>query len=82
MEALEAGTAPLTGVVRSRSHDSGSGESEGVLKQSLSWLDQGLGMVDEAVGKIATGLAKWTDDEGGDEGLLLPMSREQRSGRR
>ncbi|KAH9882383.1 hypothetical protein J1614_000619 [Plenodomus biglobosus] len=77
IEALEAGTAPLTGHKRSTSSESGASEN-GALKRSLSWLDQGLGMMDEGVTRVAGGIAKWTDDEGGDEGLLLPLAREKR----
>lgn len=44
-----------------------------MLRRSLSWLDQGLGMVDDAVSRVAGGISKWTDDEGGEEGLLLPV---------
>lgn len=71
IEAQEAGTALLRHS-RSRSYDSSvSGES--MLRRSLSWLDQGLGMVDDAVSRVAGGISKWTDDEGGEEGLLLPV---------
>lgn len=78
IEALEAGTAPLTGHKRSTSSGSGGSGENGALKRSLSWLDQSLGMMDEAVTRVAGGIAKWTDDERGDEGLLLPLAREKR----
>lgn len=67
LAALESGTAPLTGHARSASLDERSSH-EGVVRRSLSWLDQGLGMVDGVVGRVANELAKWTNDDD-EEGL-------------
>ncbi|KAF2851943.1 hypothetical protein T440DRAFT_553893 [Plenodomus tracheiphilus IPT5] len=74
-EALEAGTAPLTGYkCASLSSSSDSDGEQGMLRRSLRWLDQGLGMVDGVVGRVAGGLARWTDDEGvAEEGLLVKL---------
>lgn len=75
MEALEAGTAPLTGrAPQPPSEERPGGEDESLLRRSLAWLDQGLGLMDGAVDRV---VARWTDDDdddGGDDGLLLPMA--------
>ncbi len=78
MQALEEGTAALTSRGRAaaaaRRNAKTQKNSSSVLKKSLSWLDQGLGMVDGAVDKVVDKVARWTDDEGGDEPLLLPVA--------
>ncbi|KAF1943988.1 hypothetical protein EJ02DRAFT_510558 [Clathrospora elynae] len=81
IEALEAGTAPPTGRTHAYSSSSSftstssSKSTEGgMLRKSLSWLDQGLGLVDEAVSSVASGITRWTDD-GGLEGEVLPIAR-------
>jgi hypothetical protein len=40
-------------------------------KKRDSWLD----VVDGVVTKLAGKVAKWTADDGGNEGLLLPLSK-------
>ncbi len=83
MQALEEGTAALTSRGRAAAAAAAAARRNGkktrknsssVLKKSLSWLDQGLGMVDGAVDKVVDKVARWTDDEGGDEPLLLPVA--------
>lgn len=71
MEALENGTAPLTGRVRGLRGHAGSSEDGRVLRK-VSWLDQGLGMVDAAVDIFVARMTRWMDDDGGDEVLVLP----------
>ncbi|KAF2024525.1 hypothetical protein EK21DRAFT_93999 [Setomelanomma holmii] len=44
-------------------------------QKSKSWADVGLSKVEDAVNGWVGSLARWTDDSGGDEGLLLPMVR-------
>ena len=88
LEALEAGTAPLTaGYKRSRRSCSCSSSSSspppsnaasgsGVLSKSLSLIGEGLGRMDGAVDGFVARMGRWTDDDGGDEALLLPLTRE------
>jgi hypothetical protein len=77
IEALEAGTAPQ-GYSRASS-SAGSGDSpNGVMKKSLSWIDQGLELVDGAVDGLVARVGRWTEDGGGDEALLLPVARSGR----
>ncbi|CAG5160375.1 uncharacterized protein ALTATR162_LOCUS5803 [Alternaria atra] len=87
MEALEAGTVPLTGrkhissCSSSSSPGSGSGGASdgfGLIRKSRSWVDQGVGFVDGAVDAFAAKLGRWTDDDGGNEALLLPVARQGR----
>ena len=78
IEALEAGTAHTRSSSRSgsnRSKSSGDSPNGGVLHKSLSWIDQGLELVDGAVDGLVARVGRWTDDDGGDEALLLPVAR-------
>jgi len=83
IEALEAGTAPLTGRKWGR-EEAKTVEGQGALERGLCWLDHGLGMVDGAVARVASGWARWADDgEGeGSAGALwvLPVARTRRGG--
>tara|TARA_R110002003_G_scaffold175_4_gene14219 strand:- start:12824 stop:13099 length:276 start_codon:yes stop_codon:yes gene_type:complete len=67
IEALEAGTAPLT-PRRLTLYPYGH-------QKSKSWADMGFSRVEDTVNGWVGSLARWTDDIGGDEGLLLPMVR-------
>jgi hypothetical protein len=63
IEALEAGTAPsMPRTVDAKTH-----------RRSMSWIDLGLGKVEGAVNGFVGKVARWTDDEGGEEGVLLPV---------
>jgi hypothetical protein len=63
IEALEAGTVPLAPKpVTVKTH-----------RRIMSWMDMGLGKVEGAVNGFVGKVARWTDDEGGEEGLLLPI---------
>jgi hypothetical protein len=67
IEALEAGTAPLTPrrlTLCPYGH-----------RVSKSWADMGFSRVEDTVNGWVGSLARWTDDSGGVEGLLLPMVR-------
>jgi len=67
IEALEAGTAPLTPRTAARKED----------KEKGSWVDLSLGRVEDAVNGFVGRVARWTDDaEGYREGErgLLPVS--------
>lgn len=77
MDTLEAGTAPLVGHEGLDPEIAGNREARGaVLRKSLSWLDQGLGIVDGADGFLGR-MARWMDDDGGHEPLLLPVANEK-----
>jgi hypothetical protein len=81
IEALEAGTAHT----RSSSSSGSKGDSPnggGMMHRSLSWIDQGLELVDGAVDGLVARVGRWTDDDGGDEALLLPVARSGKVGGR
>jgi hypothetical protein len=86
MEALEAGTAPLTGRQYNpsdqRAHSGSSlpssGSGVGLIQRSRSFIDQGIVLVDGVVDNLAARLGRWADDDGGDEALLLPVARQAR----
>ncbi|CBY01699.1 predicted protein [Plenodomus lingam JN3] len=83
LEALESGTAPLLTRTPSysstRSAASGDGVGDkGVLERSLSWVDEGLGMLDGVVERVAGGLARWAVEGDGGVELGLPVARERR----
>jgi hypothetical protein len=73
IEALEAGTAPLTG----RKHPSSSSSSprNGLVTKSKSWIDDGVGRIDGAVNAFVAKIGRWTYDDGGDDASLLPVAR-------
>jgi hypothetical protein len=80
-EALEAGTASFPALTRSSSNpNSPRANPNGVLHKSLSWIDQGLELVDGAVDGFVARVGRWTDDDGADEELLLPVARGGRMG--
>jgi len=68
MEALEAGTA------HSGSSTPGNRGSR-LIRKSKSFIDEGIGMMEGVVDGVAAKIAKWTDDDGGDDALLLPVAR-------
>ncbi|KAH6882426.1 hypothetical protein BKA58DRAFT_373304 [Alternaria rosae] len=74
MEALEAGTAPLTGRLHSGS-SSPSNRGSRLIRKSKSFVDEGVGMMEGVVDRVAAKIARWTDDDGGDEALLLPVAQ-------
>lgn len=78
IEALEAGTAPLTGRKHARSESCCSSPGNGLIGKSKSWIDEGVGLVDGAVTAFAAKIGRWTDDDGGDDALLLPVARQGR----
>ncbi|CAI9628471.1 unnamed protein product [Alternaria burnsii] len=80
IEALEAGTAPLTGRRQPQSEFNHSFTGSGLVEKSKSWIDEGVGFVDGAVSAVAAQIRRWTDDDGGDESLLLPYTRQGREG--
>jgi hypothetical protein len=63
LEALEAQTA-MPGPV-----------AEGGRQRRIGWMDRGLEMVDGAVDRLVVRIVEWTDDDGEDEALLLPLAR-------
>lgn len=67
IEALEAGTTPRTVKVNRR---------------SVSWVDLGLEKVEGAVSEFVGKVARWTDDEGDGEVVLLPAVNGNGGGRR
>ncbi|KAH7071369.1 hypothetical protein BKA63DRAFT_568505 [Paraphoma chrysanthemicola] len=73
IEALEAGTATL----KPRRLTAPTRAS---YPKSKSWADLRLSRVEDTVNGWVGSLARWTDDTGGDEGVLLPMVREDRRG--
>jgi hypothetical protein len=63
IEALETGTAPLTPkTVASKTR-----------RRCMSWMGLGLGKVEGVVNGFVGKVARWTDDEGGEERVLLPV---------
>jgi hypothetical protein len=60
VEALEAGTTPLKPRIVKKHERKGS------------WVDLGLGRVEDAVSGFVGRVARWTDEEEG-EGMLLPV---------
>ena len=78
IEALEAGTAPLTGRRQPQSDFNPSFAGSGLVEKSKGWIDEGVGFVDGAVSAVAAQIGRWTDDDGGDESLLLPYTRQGR----
>lgn len=81
IEALEAGTAPLTGRRQPQSDFNPSSTGSGLVEKSKSWIDEGVGFVDGAVSAVAAQIGRWMDDDGGDESLLLPYTRQGRERR-
>jgi hypothetical protein len=41
----------------------------------VNWMDRGLEMVDGAVDSLVGKIVEWTDDNGEDEVLLLPLAK-------
>jgi len=68
MEAMEAGTA------HSGSSTPGNRGSR-LIRKSKSFIDEGIGMMEGVVDGVAAKIARWTDDDGGDDALLLPVAR-------
>ena len=80
IEALEAGTrSPSSSGPGSHSSKEES-PNGGIMRKSLSWIDQGLELVDGAVDGFVARVGRWTDDDGGDEALLLPVARRGKVG--
>ncbi|KAH7079594.1 hypothetical protein FB567DRAFT_595587 [Paraphoma chrysanthemicola] len=73
IEALEAGTAPPTPRELTAS-------TKASYPKSKSWADLKLSRVEDTVNGWVGSLARWTDDTGGDEGVLLPMVRDDGRG--
>ncbi|KAI2488055.1 hypothetical protein Ptr902_02188 [Pyrenophora tritici-repentis] len=66
LEAMEAGTAPPPA-------GSTADEKSDVLSKSMSFIGEGLGIMDGAVDGFVARVARWTDDEGGEKASsLLP----------
>jgi hypothetical protein len=63
LEALEAQTAMPRPTV------------DGGRRRRAGWMDRGLEMVDGAVDSLVGKIVKWTDDNGEDEVLLLPLTK-------
>ncbi|EFQ94470.1 hypothetical protein PTT_07834 [Pyrenophora teres f. teres 0-1] len=79
LEAMEAGTAPPSPPPPSAG--STADEKSGVLSKSMSLIGEGLLMMDGAVDGFVARMGRWTDDEGGEEALLLlPLSQPKRGG--
>ncbi|KAG9193277.1 hypothetical protein G6011_03312 [Alternaria panax] len=78
MEAREAGTAPLTGRQHPQSEFGSLPCGNSLIRKSKSWIDEGVGFVDGAVNAFAAKIGRWTDDDGGDDALLLPVARQGR----
>jgi hypothetical protein len=48
---------------------------DGDRRRRVDWMDRGLEMVDGAVDSLVENIVKWTDDNGKDDVLLLPLAK-------
>ncbi|KAF2448645.1 hypothetical protein P171DRAFT_508886 [Karstenula rhodostoma CBS 690.94] len=78
LDALEAQSDSIVEPRRSRSTRSVMHIADGVEKTAGEfWTGGWIGVVEEGVNKAVDAVVRWTEEEDGEEGLLLPIGRRE-----